>query len=512
MTTMTAVPAQPAPAPVLAARDDGDLLGASGATSDAAFAELVRRYAGSVRAIGRRVLGAHADADIDDAAQAAFIALARRRGELSRNRSIAAWLHHAAWCAAVDCARARGSRRAYERPLTAAASSEAEARRGLSPDPALVDEALASLHERYRAPIILHHLEEHSHQEGARLLNIPVGTFAGRLSRGRRLLERKLCNLLLDGAARSAPPGAAIRAEDPRPAALGLIATWATDCDDAHRAAALLGRIGSAPTQAVASLASRVLEVKAQASTVAVAASVAPWGAAFMVLSLIGVAACLSLRQGRQEPASAPGQNLAGDHAAPATLSTSQGASQRRPLAIDAPHGPEAPATNQSQDHAMTEIDIVTVAPQHCALVRGRLHRATIGTEIRALFERYYGAAGKIPGKGLNFCIYRDSDAGGLLDQPAGIPVEVGTLFDQPFADRDGLVGGSIPGGRVAHGTLWGDYAGLPALHRRIDAWCAAHGEAESPVRWEIYGHMYDDMSKVRTDVYVALKDAKPGR
>ncbi len=511
MTTMAAPPApQPATAPDLAALDDGALLGATGAATDAAFAELARRYAGSVRATCRRVLGARADADIDDAAQAAFIALARRRAELSRNRSIAAWLHHAAWCAAVDCARARGSRRAHERPLTAASSREAGAQPGLALDPALVDEALASLHERYRAPIILHHLEERSHQEGARLLNISVGTFAGRLSRGRRLLERKLCDLLRDGAARSAPPGVTSRPEEARPAARALIATWAAGSDDARRAAALLGRIGSAPTQAVASLASRVLEVKERAATAAVATSGATLGAAFLVLSLIGVAAYLSLRQGSQEPASAPGQHQAGDRAAPATPPTSQGSSQHQRLASDAP--PPPPSPDHSQDHAMTEIDIVTVAPQHCALVRGRLHRATISTEIRALFDRYYGAAGKIPGKGLNFCIYRDSDAGGLLDQPAGIPVEVGTLFDQPFADRDGLVGGTIPGGRVAHGTLWGDYAGLPALHRQIDAWCAAHGEAESPVRWEIYGHMYDDMSKVRTDVYVALKDAKPGR
>jgi hypothetical protein len=160
----------------------------------------------------------------------------------------------------------------------------------------------------------------------------------------------------------------------------------------------------------------------------------------------------------------------------------------------------------------MPAIDITTVASQYCALVRGRLHRASIATEIRGLFDRYYSAAGAIPGKGLNFCIYRDSDSGGLLDQPEGIAVEVGTIFDKPMVDQTGLIAGQIPGGRCVHATLWGDYSGLPALHRDIDAWCTAHGESTSPVRWEIYGHMYDDMSKVRTDVYVLLKDTKTSR
>ncbi len=52
-----------------------------------------------------------------------------------------------------------------------------------------VFEALMQLEEKYRLPIVLHHIEGYKTQEIARILRIPEGTVKGRLARGRTRLQ-----------------------------------------------------------------------------------------------------------------------------------------------------------------------------------------------------------------------------------------------------------------------------------------------------------------------------------
>ncbi len=56
-------------------------------------------------------------------------------------------------------------------------------------------EALESLPENFRMPVLLADVEGFSYKEIAEMLDIPIGTVMSRLHRGRKALQRKLWNL-----------------------------------------------------------------------------------------------------------------------------------------------------------------------------------------------------------------------------------------------------------------------------------------------------------------------------
>jgi len=62
-------------------------------------------------------------------------------------------------------------------------------------DAKIVMDALQQVDERYRAPISLFYLEEHSYKETAEILDIPVGTVQSRISRGKAQLHKLLAGL-----------------------------------------------------------------------------------------------------------------------------------------------------------------------------------------------------------------------------------------------------------------------------------------------------------------------------
>jgi len=53
-----------------------------------------------------------------------------------------------------------------------------------------VMEALQSIDETFRAPLVLYYLQEHSYEEIAGILEIPIGTVMSRLSRGKQKLQQ----------------------------------------------------------------------------------------------------------------------------------------------------------------------------------------------------------------------------------------------------------------------------------------------------------------------------------
>lgn len=178
------------------APSDADLLGSFlDQRSEAAFATLVERHGGMVMAVCRRHCGNGADAE--DAAQATFLVLARRAASLRGMATLAPWLHTVARHASLKARASSAARRAREQEVArmsdqsvpATASDEASAWSALAP---VLDRELAALPERYRAPLILFHLEGRSMVETAQRLGKPVGTIGSALSRGRELLRRRL--------------------------------------------------------------------------------------------------------------------------------------------------------------------------------------------------------------------------------------------------------------------------------------------------------------------------------
>jgi RNA polymerase sigma factor (sigma-70 family) len=196
-----------------------------------------------VLAVCRRLLG---PADAEDAFQATFLVLVRKAATIGRRDAVGAWLYRVAYRVAL---RARATARpAVELPPEGppAPDEEAAAWRDLRP---LLDEAIAGLPEKYRAPVVLCYLEGRTNEEAARELGCPKGTVAVRLMRARERLRRRLarCRLLLPaallaallaGRARAEPVEAALAGSTMR-AALGAAAGGMLTAAASSNAAAL---------------------------------------------------------------------------------------------------------------------------------------------------------------------------------------------------------------------------------------------------------------------------------
>ena len=160
-------------------------------TGELAFRELILRHGPMVLAVCRQILR-HSH-DVDDAFQATFLVLVRRADSIRIGQSLGPWLCSVAYRTAHR-ARAVASRYrpGLEEQLQHAAEPPPDAdpfKFDLRP---LLYEELGRLPNRYRAPIVLCHLEGKTHEQAARLLDWPVGTLSGRLSRGRQLLRARL--------------------------------------------------------------------------------------------------------------------------------------------------------------------------------------------------------------------------------------------------------------------------------------------------------------------------------
>jgi RNA polymerase sigma-70 factor (ECF subfamily) len=166
-----------------------------------AFAALVKRHGPMVLGVCRRVLGSHHDAE--DAFQATFLILARNASSIRHPERLASWLYGVAHRTARK--RREQRQRRQEAECQAGASPECRssaASERLAATPPLelawrevlqaLDEEIARLEGKYRAPLVLCYLEGKGHEEAARTLGRPVGSMSWLLGRALAALRERL--------------------------------------------------------------------------------------------------------------------------------------------------------------------------------------------------------------------------------------------------------------------------------------------------------------------------------
>ncbi|HVW00634.1 MAG TPA: sigma-70 family RNA polymerase sigma factor, partial [Planctomycetaceae bacterium] len=152
--------------------------------------ELITRHAALVRGVCQRLLGNSADAD--DAFQATFVVLIRKGEVLRVEGSLAGWLYAVAYRIARRQRRERSRAIALLQEGDVMTESDPLSELSTRHDVAVFETELARLPEKYRTPILLHHLEGKSQREVALELKVTEDAVDGRLKRGRNELRTRL--------------------------------------------------------------------------------------------------------------------------------------------------------------------------------------------------------------------------------------------------------------------------------------------------------------------------------
>jgi RNA polymerase sigma factor (sigma-70 family) len=169
---------------------DGQLLARFIATRDEeSFEALVLRHGPMVWNLSLRVLGHVQDAE--DCFQAIFLVLARRATTVVKRESVGSFLYGVAYRTALEAKAINARRRSREKQVEVMPQPEVFPGEPQDWRPWL-DHELHHLPETYRAVIVACDLEGRSRKEAARLLGLAEGTVCSRLTRGHRLLAKRL--------------------------------------------------------------------------------------------------------------------------------------------------------------------------------------------------------------------------------------------------------------------------------------------------------------------------------
>lgn len=184
---------------------DHGLLEATRAGDEAAFAELVRRYRNQITNYIYRMLDDYEAAV--DISQETFIRVYCAADRYQTNYAFSTYIYRIATNLAISELRRRKRRRLVSLTSFFHFGEKAGNVSELDPadtqplqDIALVEEersiavarAIATLPEKYRAPLVLRDVEGRSYEEVARILDLSEGTVKSRISRARAFLREKL--------------------------------------------------------------------------------------------------------------------------------------------------------------------------------------------------------------------------------------------------------------------------------------------------------------------------------
>lgn len=181
-------------------RSDGELVAAvlaGGEAAGAAFRTLVERHQQPIFAYLHRLLLRDTET-AQDLTQAVFLKAYQNLRAVDRSRPLAPWLYRIAHNEAANWLRRRARHpEAHMEPEDWARVGDPA---GDTPESALaarqeqrrLREALAGLRPRLRSALVLYYFEDKSYQEIAEILQVPMGTVATLIHRGRSALRAAL--------------------------------------------------------------------------------------------------------------------------------------------------------------------------------------------------------------------------------------------------------------------------------------------------------------------------------
>jgi RNA polymerase sigma factor (sigma-70 family) len=181
----------------------------------AALEALLRRHGAMVWNVCRRLVANHQDAE--DAFQATFLVFVRKARSIAPREMVGNWLYGVARQTALKARALAAKRRTREQQVIEMPEPSIIEKDSWTDVQPILDQELARLPEKFRAVIILCDLEGKSRSEAAQHLGWPEGTVAGRLSRGRAALAKRLTQR---GVTLSSGALAAVLAQDNVTAAL----------------------------------------------------------------------------------------------------------------------------------------------------------------------------------------------------------------------------------------------------------------------------------------------------
>lgn len=178
-------------------RDDAELVVASQAGNEDAFAQLVQRHQRRVFNLVFRMLQQYEEAN--EVTQETFLAAWQGLPSFRGDARFSTWLYRIAY----NCCLKQLEQRKRDKALQAAVQAEqifqqescderAAAELEAHERQALVREHLSQLPAKYRIVLVLRHLQELTYEEMAEILTMPIGTIKTHLFRARNLLKERL--------------------------------------------------------------------------------------------------------------------------------------------------------------------------------------------------------------------------------------------------------------------------------------------------------------------------------
>ncbi|MFM8440621.1 MAG: RNA polymerase sigma factor [Acidobacteriota bacterium] len=182
---------------------DNELIEAAKGGDEDAFGQIMTRYRDPLTNYLFRMLGDYEEAV--DLAQESFVRVYFALGRYTTDFAFSTYIYRIATNLAISEIRKRKRRQLFS--LTAMfdfgdgdkkdfepADSRPDAAEDVSADEQsmMIAKAVASLPEKYRAPVILRDIQELSYEEISEALGLGMGTIKSRISRGRSILREKL--------------------------------------------------------------------------------------------------------------------------------------------------------------------------------------------------------------------------------------------------------------------------------------------------------------------------------